>query len=112
RGARPRVARTLGERTRTASASWPRDELAQQRYHPRRPLRSRRRAEGAADGTDQGRVRRCARAGDRRRRDDLSDVASFVNLFVFLMFLLPIGVQPDMVPPGFGFMIYLNRFTT
>lgn len=39
----------------------------------------------------------------------LPDVTYFVNLFAFLlMFLSPIGFTPEMVPPGFGFMIYLN----
>ncbi len=39
----------------------------------------------------------------------LPDVTYFVNLFVFLlMFLSPIGFKPEMVPPGFGWVIYLN----
>jgi lipopolysaccharide transport system permease protein len=39
----------------------------------------------------------------------LPDIAYFVNLLVFLlMFVSPIGFKPDMVPPGFRFMIYLN----
>ena len=39
----------------------------------------------------------------------LPDVTYFVNLFVFLlMFLSPIGFKPEMVPPGFWFIIYLN----
>jgi lipopolysaccharide transport system permease protein len=39
----------------------------------------------------------------------LPDITYFVNLFVFmLMFLSPIGYRPDMVPQGFGWVIYLN----
>jgi homopolymeric O-antigen transport system permease protein len=39
----------------------------------------------------------------------LPDITYFVNLFVFLlMFLSPIGYRPDMVPRGFGFIVYLN----
>ncbi|PYR35522.1 MAG: O-antigen export system permease [Acidobacteria bacterium] len=39
----------------------------------------------------------------------LPDITYFVNLFVFLlMFLSPIGYRPDMVPKGFGWIIYLN----
>lgn len=39
----------------------------------------------------------------------LPDVTYFVNLFVFLlMFLSPIGYRPDMVPAGFGWVVYLN----
>ena len=39
----------------------------------------------------------------------LPDVTYFVNLFVFLlMFLSPIGYKPEMVPRGFGWIIYLN----
>lgn len=39
----------------------------------------------------------------------LPDITYFVNLFVFmLMFLSPIGYKPDMVPRGFGWVIYLN----
>jgi lipopolysaccharide transport system permease protein len=39
----------------------------------------------------------------------LPDITYFVNLFVFLlMFLSPIGFRPDMVPPGFAFVIYMN----
>jgi lipopolysaccharide transport system permease protein len=39
----------------------------------------------------------------------LPDITYFVNLFVFLlMFLSPIGYKPEMVPPGFGWIIYLN----
>jgi homopolymeric O-antigen transport system permease protein len=39
----------------------------------------------------------------------LPDITYFVNLFVFLlMFLSPIGYKPDMVPHGFGWVIYLN----
>jgi len=39
----------------------------------------------------------------------LPDITYFVNLFVFLlMFLSPIGYRPDMVPQGFGWIIYLN----
>jgi len=39
----------------------------------------------------------------------LPDVTYFVNLFVFmLMFLSPIGYKPEMVPPGFAWVIYLN----
>jgi len=39
----------------------------------------------------------------------LPDITYFVNLFVFLlMFLSPIGYKPEMVPQGFGWIIYLN----
>ena len=39
----------------------------------------------------------------------LPDITYFVNLFVFmLMFLSPIGYKPEMVPPGFAWVIYLN----
>jgi homopolymeric O-antigen transport system permease protein len=39
----------------------------------------------------------------------LPDITYFINLFVFmLMFLSPIGYRPDMVPHGFGWVIYLN----
>jgi lipopolysaccharide transport system permease protein len=39
----------------------------------------------------------------------LPDVTYFVNLFVFLlMFLSPIGFKPDMVPPAFQWVVYLN----
>lgn len=39
----------------------------------------------------------------------LPDITYFINLFVFLlMFLSPIGYRPDMVPQGFGWVIYLN----
>src|SRR5262249_9044715 len=39
----------------------------------------------------------------------LPDITYFVNLFVFmLMFLSPIGYKPEMVPQGFGWVIYLN----
>lgn len=39
----------------------------------------------------------------------LPDITYFVNLFVFLlMFLSPIGFKPEMVPPGFEWVIYLN----
>jgi len=39
----------------------------------------------------------------------LPDVTYFVNLFVFmLMFLSPIGYRPEMVPQGFGWVIYFN----
>jgi len=39
----------------------------------------------------------------------LPDITYFVNLFVFLlMFLSPIGYKPEMVPKGFGWIIYLN----
>lgn len=39
----------------------------------------------------------------------LPDITYFVNLFVFLlMFLSPIGYRPDMVPKGFGWVLYLN----
>ena len=39
----------------------------------------------------------------------LPDITYFVNLFVFLlMFLSPIGYRPDMVPQGFGWIVYLN----
>jgi lipopolysaccharide transport system permease protein len=39
----------------------------------------------------------------------LPDVTYFVNLFVFLlMFLSPIGYRPDMVPPRFAWVTYLN----
>jgi lipopolysaccharide transport system permease protein len=37
------------------------------------------------------------------------DVTYFVNLFIFLlMFLSPIGFKPEMVPPAFRFVMYLN----
>ncbi len=39
----------------------------------------------------------------------LPDVTYFVNLFVFLlMFLSPIGYRPDMVPPAFAWIMYVN----
>ena len=39
----------------------------------------------------------------------LPDITYFVNLFVFLlMFLSPIGYRPEMVPQGFGWVVYLN----
>jgi lipopolysaccharide transport system permease protein len=39
----------------------------------------------------------------------LPDITYFVNLFVFLlMFLSPIGYRPDMVPNGFGWILYIN----
>ena len=39
----------------------------------------------------------------------LPDITYFVNLFVFLlMFISPIGYQPEMVPQGFGWILYLN----
>ncbi len=39
----------------------------------------------------------------------LPDITYFVNLFVFLlMFLSPIGFKPEMVPQGFGWIIYAN----
>jgi len=39
----------------------------------------------------------------------LPDITYFINLFVFLlMFLSPIGYKPDMVPPGFAWVIRLN----
>ena len=39
----------------------------------------------------------------------LPDITYFVNLFVFLlMFLSPIGYKPEMVPQGFGWILYLN----
>jgi lipopolysaccharide transport system permease protein len=39
----------------------------------------------------------------------LPDITYFVNLFVFLlMFLSPIGYRPEMVPQGFGWIVYLN----
>jgi lipopolysaccharide transport system permease protein len=39
----------------------------------------------------------------------LPDITYFINLFVFLlMFLSPIGYRPDMVPQGFGWVVYLN----
>ena len=39
----------------------------------------------------------------------LPDVTYFVNLFIFLlMFLSPIGFKPDMVPPRFRLVVYLN----
>lgn len=39
----------------------------------------------------------------------LPDITYFINLFVFLlMFLSPIGYRPEMVPHGFGWVIYLN----
>jgi len=39
----------------------------------------------------------------------LPDVTYFVNLAVLmLMFLSPIGFKPDMVPMGFGAIVYLN----
>lgn len=39
----------------------------------------------------------------------LPDMSYFVNLAVFLLsYLSPIGYKPEMVPPGFGFIIYLN----
>jgi lipopolysaccharide transport system permease protein len=39
----------------------------------------------------------------------LPDIMYFVNLFVFmLMFLSPIGFKPEMVPQGFGWVIYFN----
>jgi lipopolysaccharide transport system permease protein len=39
----------------------------------------------------------------------LPDVMYFVNLFIFLlMFLSPIGFKPDMVPPEFRIVVYLN----
>jgi lipopolysaccharide transport system permease protein len=39
----------------------------------------------------------------------LPDITYFVNLFVFLlMFLSPIGFKPEMVPPRFAFVVYLN----
>ena len=39
----------------------------------------------------------------------LPDLTYFVNLFVFLlMFLSPIGFKPDMVPPEFQWVVYLN----
>ena len=39
----------------------------------------------------------------------LPDISYFINLFVFLlMFLSPIGYKPEMVPHGFGWVMYLN----
>jgi homopolymeric O-antigen transport system permease protein len=39
----------------------------------------------------------------------LPDITYFVNLFVFLlMFLSPIGFKPEMVPPGFAWVVYAN----
>ena len=39
----------------------------------------------------------------------LPDITYFINLFVFLlMFLSPIAYQPEMVPPGFQWVVYLN----
>jgi ABC-type polysaccharide/polyol phosphate export permease len=39
----------------------------------------------------------------------LPDITYFLNLFVFLlMFLSPIGFKPDMLPKGFGWILYLN----
>jgi lipopolysaccharide transport system permease protein len=39
----------------------------------------------------------------------LPDITYFVNLFVFLlMFISPIGYKPEMVPQGFGWILYLN----
>jgi lipopolysaccharide transport system permease protein len=39
----------------------------------------------------------------------LPDITYFVNLFVFLlMFLSPIGFKPEMVPPAFRAVLYLN----
>ena len=39
----------------------------------------------------------------------LPDITYFINLFVFLlMFLSPIAYQPDMVPPEFQWVVYLN----
>jgi lipopolysaccharide transport system permease protein len=39
----------------------------------------------------------------------LPDITYFVNLFVFLlMFLSPIGYKPEMVPPRFAWIIYVN----
>jgi lipopolysaccharide transport system permease protein len=39
----------------------------------------------------------------------LPDITYFVNLFVFLlMFLSPIGYRPEMVPQGFGWILYVN----
>jgi len=39
----------------------------------------------------------------------LPDITYFVNLFVFLlMFLSPIGYRPEMVPQGFGWILYFN----
>jgi lipopolysaccharide transport system permease protein len=39
----------------------------------------------------------------------LPDITYFINLFVFLlMFLSPIAFRPEMVPPGFQWVIYLN----
>lgn len=39
----------------------------------------------------------------------LPDISNFVNLaMMLLMFISPIGFKPDMVPPGFGPLLYLN----
>jgi lipopolysaccharide transport system permease protein len=39
----------------------------------------------------------------------LPDITYFINLFAFLlMFLSPIGFKPDMLPRGFGWVLYLN----
>lgn len=39
----------------------------------------------------------------------LPDVTYFVNLAVLmLIFISPIGFKPEMVPPGFGALVYLN----
>jgi lipopolysaccharide transport system permease protein len=39
----------------------------------------------------------------------LPDITYFINLFVFLlMFLSPIGFKPDMLPKGYGWVLYSN----